>query len=169
MIMNNTKQMSTQFLLSLLFLFFFLSHPISTIGAPSNDNIQAAKDAISASLTSAKNTADYVSKIPHQPDPRTADALSSCTEVLGNAVDSFGDSLKQMKELDAPGTPSFQLQISNVLTWLSAALTDEDTCIEGFKGVAEGPVKTDVSNRAQEVEKLTHNALALVNNLKAAP
>ncbi|KAM0986686.1 hypothetical protein ACFX15_010567 [Malus domestica] len=146
--------MSTQFLLSLLFLFFFLSHPISTIGAPSNDNIQAAKDAISAGLTSAKNTADYVSKIPHQPDPRTADALSSCTE---------------MKELDAPGTPSFQLQISNVLTWLSAALTDEDTCIEGFKGVAEGPVKTDVSNRAQEVEKLTHNALALVNNLKAAP
>ena len=53
--------------------------------------------------------------------------------------------------------------MSNVQTWMSAALTNEETCTDGFEDVADGAVKSEVCDRAENVKKLTSNALALVN------
>lgn len=61
--------------------------------------------------------------------------------------------------------------MSNVQTWMSAALTDEETCTDGFEDVPNGPVKSDVSAKATGVKQVTSNALALVNSFvnQAAP
>lgn len=74
-------------------------------------------------------------------------------------------SLKQMRRLaGSRGGDELRFEMSNVQTWMSAALTNEDTCTEGFKGVADGPVKMDVCERAAKVAEVTSNALALVNS-----
>lgn len=62
------------------------------------------------------------------------------------------------------GGESLQFQMSNVQTWMSAALTNEETCTDGFEDVGDGDVKTDVRERVVKVKQVTSNALALVNS-----
>ncbi|KAK4479972.1 hypothetical protein RD792_013026 [Penstemon davidsonii] len=51
---------------------------------------------------------------------------------------------------------------------VSAALTDEDTCADGFAGKAmNGGVKTAVRQRILNIVHITSNALALVNSYAA--
>jgi pectinesterase inhibitor-like protein len=45
---------------------------------------------------------------------------------------------------------------------MSAALTNEDSCLDGFQ-VAKGRVKAMVTGRVHYLSKLISNALALVN------
>ena len=58
------------------------------------------------------------------------------------------------------------LVMSDVQTWVSAALTDETTCSEGFQGKAvEGGVKAAVRRRIVNIAQLTSNALSLINRI----
>ncbi|KAF3559979.1 hypothetical protein F2Q69_00015497 [Brassica cretica] len=54
-------------------------------------------------------------------------------------------SMKQMKELVSTGSvQTFKFQMSNVKTWLSAALTNEYTCTNGFEDFHDdGSIKDD--------------------------
>ena len=134
------------------------------------DPAQLARVAISVSLAKAHRMASYISNISREADysinSRASSALQDCFDNLGDAVDEIRGSLKQMRQIGAAstGAESFRFQMSNVQTWMSAALTDEDTCTDGFEDVQDGPVKTDVCDRVSKVKKLTSNALALVNS-----
>ncbi|KAH7570924.1 hypothetical protein ACOSP7_019468 [Xanthoceras sorbifolium] len=131
-----------------------------------------ATAAITLTLSKVKRVAVYVSNLSRQADfgadPRAAAALHDCFSNFGDAVDEIYGSLKQMRQLGSAvhsgSKVSFRFQMSNVQTWMSAALTDEETCTDGFEDVPEGQLKTDVCNRATYVKKLTSNALALVNS-----
>ena len=91
--------------------------------------------------------------------------MSDCVEVLGDSVDELQMSIKEMKN---PESRSFGLQMSNIQTWVSAALTYEDTCIDGFDEIAmNGKVKDKVRGYILRVEQMTSVALALVNNYAA--
>ncbi|KAK7370005.1 hypothetical protein VNO80_12055 [Phaseolus coccineus] len=132
---------------------------------------QLARVAIGVSLSKAHRAASYISNLTHDADygtsgSRAALALHDCFSNLGDAVDEIRGSLKQMRQIGAAGSGagSFLFQMSNVQTWMSAALTDEETCTDGFQDVAECPVKADVCNRVTNVKKFTSNALALVNS-----
>ncbi|KAL2509735.1 Plant invertase/pectin methylesterase inhibitor superfamily protein [Forsythia ovata] len=108
--------------------------------------------------------AAYFSKIPrqvelHAADPRAASALQDCCTLFDGAVHLIRDSLKQMGQLRGSGE-SLRFQISNIQTWMSAALTNEDTCEDGFEGVPEGKMKTDVCDKAVMTKQMTSNALA---------
>lgn len=54
--------------------------------------------------------------------------------------------------------------MSNVQTWMSAALTNQETCTDGFEDVPDCPVKSDVNDMTVSVKQVTSNALALVNS-----
>jgi pectinesterase inhibitor-like protein len=93
--------------------------------------------------------------------PRELGAMKDCVEVLGDAVDQLQRSIGEMGKLKGS---NFQMFMSDIQTWVSAALTNEDTCTEGFAGNAmNGKVKTIVRGRIVNVAQLTSNALALVN------
>ncbi|KAJ7942916.1 21 kDa protein [Quillaja saponaria] len=134
---------------------------------------QLARIAIAVSLSKARHMTSYVSNLTRQADyranSRATSALHDCFSNLGDAVDEIRGSLKQMRQLGAAGAgaESFRFQMSNVQTWMSAALTDEETCTDGFEDVPEGTVKVDVCDRVTKVKKLTSNALALVNSFAA--
>lgn len=62
------------------------------------------------------------------------------------------------------GGEAFRWHLSNAETWVSAALTNEDTCLDGFQGV-DGVVKADVRRKISRVARVTSNALSLINRL----
>ncbi|KAL8157595.1 21 kDa protein-like [Apium graveolens] len=132
------------------------------------DPVLLARAAVGVSLNRAKRMANYVSNLSHNAnyevtEPRVASALSDCFSVFSDAVEQIRDSLQQMFSLD--GTrESLRFQLSNVQTYMSAALTNEDTCTDGFEEIDNGPLKKNVCARTEKVMHLTSNALALVNN-----
>ncbi|XP_010553774.1 PREDICTED: 21 kDa protein [Tarenaya hassleriana] len=134
-----------------------------------------ARLAIGISLSRAKSTAAYLAKLSHAAeygsDHRTVAALHDCVSNVGDAIDEMRGSLKQLRDINRPAVgaaarrsaDTFRFQMSNVQTWMSAALTDEDTCTDGFDDAAEGDTKAEVGERIADVKKFTSNALALVN------
>ncbi|KAI9082178.1 hypothetical protein K1719_035918 [Acacia pycnantha] len=131
---------------------------------------QLARVAISLSLSKAHRMASYISNLTRDADyeanSRATSALHDCFSNIGDAVDEIRGSLKQMRQIGAAGSgeESFRFQMSNVQTWMSAALTDEETCTDGFEDVTDNPVKADVCDKVTDLKKFTSNALALVNN-----
>jgi pectinesterase inhibitor-like protein len=88
--------------------------------------------------------------------------MEDCVEELTDAVYELKKSIDEMRHAKKS---NFRLVISDVQTWVSAALTDESTCSDGFEGNAmNGNLKTAVRGKIVHTAQLTSNALALINN-----
>ncbi|CAL9080620.1 unnamed protein product [Musa textilis] len=100
---------------------------------------------------------------------REAAALRDCADTLGDAADQVGRTTAELVRLQDPLERSeVAWRVSNAQTWMSAALTNEDTCSDGFQDVGGGgasAIEADVRRRAEKVKQYTSNALALVNSL----
>ncbi|CAH9114555.1 unnamed protein product [Cuscuta europaea] len=137
--------------------------------AVQQDPGRLARVAIAVSLSKARRVTTYVNNnlsplADNGDDHRVTAVLNDCSSTLGDSVDQMQDSLMQMKRLG--GSADEQgFQLNNVLTWMSAAETNEDTCVDGFDDVESGPVRSGVYNGVVKVKELTSNALALVNAL----
>lgn len=91
-------------------------------------------------------------------------------DTLRNAGDQTWQSGSEIGKLDGGGGvvvgPQVAWRVSNAQTWMSAALTNEETCTDGMEEVeAEGRVKADVVSRVGRAKQYTSNSLALVNSL----
>ncbi|GAB4825971.1 hypothetical protein Ancab_008839 [Ancistrocladus abbreviatus] len=63
-------------------------------------------------------------------------------------------------------TSDMKFKMSNIKTWMSAAITDENTCMDGVDEHQVNPtVKSKIRDGILGVAKLTSNALSLVNQL----
>ncbi|GKB09138.1 pectinesterase inhibitor 10-like protein [Tanacetum coccineum] len=93
-------------------------------------------------------------------------SLSRQIEVMKDCMELLSDSVYQMKrslaEMNRPGSKDFGLVMSDIQTWISSALTDEDTCSEGFAN--DPKMKNVVRGKIVNVVHLTSNALGLINN-----
>ncbi|KAL1531509.1 21 kDa protein-like [Salvia divinorum] len=122
-----------------------------------------AHAALSVSLDTAVATSADMAKLSRAAGmtPREAGAMRDCVEELADSVDQIRKSIAELKRI----TPSnFEAVISDAQTWVSAALTDEDTCMDGFAGkVMAGGMKTAVRGKIVNVAHMTSNALALIN------
>lgn len=126
-----------------------------------------AHESLTISLETAQSTSAAMVKLAHGQGmtPREVGAMHDCVEELSDAVVEMRKSLGDMKQLRGK---EFDLKMNDIQTWVSSALTDEDTCTEGFAGkVMNGKVKTVVRGRILEVAHMTSNALALINSLAA--
>ncbi|PHT53280.1 hypothetical protein CQW23_07742 [Capsicum baccatum] len=144
--------------------FSSLSSRASAIGASPQ---LLAHESLTVSLETAQSTSSMMLKLAHGQGmtPREVGAMHDCVEELSDTVVGLRKSLGEMKQLRGK---DFDLKMNDIQTWVSAALTDEDTCTEGFDGkVMNGKVKTVVRGKILEVAHLTSNALALINRLAA--
>ncbi|KAK3188795.1 hypothetical protein Dsin_028356 [Dipteronia sinensis] len=79
-----------------------------------------------------------------------AKAIKDNLDEVSDTVDRLSKSVQELKQSGQPKGPDFEWHMSNVETWVSAALIDENTCSDGFAGNAfDGKVKASV--RAQIV------------------
>lgn len=86
--------------------------------------------------------------------------MSDCVSQMSDSVDELSRTLSELKHLRRG--IEFKWQMSNVETWVSAALTNEDTCLDGFKEI-DGKVRSDVRRKITNVARVTSNALYLIN------
>ncbi|XP_027353264.1 pectinesterase inhibitor 6-like [Abrus precatorius] len=122
-----------------------------------------ARAGVSVTISQVKNVQAYLAKLKRQGHMkgRNRIALSDCVESFGVALDELHMSLGVLRKLSRS---KFSTQIGDLNTWISAALTDEDTCLDGFQGQNEKQIKL-LRKRVQNVSHITSNALALVNKL----
>ncbi|XP_010916195.1 21 kDa protein [Elaeis guineensis] len=133
--------------------------------AVQEDPVQVAQLATNLTLARIGSLAGRVKQLRRGASGRVAAALVDCTEALGDAADEARRTAAELTGLEAATGPEVAWRVSNAQTWMSAALTNEDTCTDGFDGVSSGPVKAEVCRRIRRVMQFTSNALALVNNL----
>lgn len=95
-------------------------------------------------------------------DRRLAAALLDCRELLGSAIDRLNDSIALMQPAgDATLNAS---KIEDLRTWLSAAVTNQDTCLEGFEGTTGGFLSKMEAAMANATE-YTSNSLAIATGI----
>ncbi|KAF5455262.1 hypothetical protein F2P56_024858 [Juglans regia] len=124
-----------------------------------------ARAGLSVTLAEVKSTAQYLTSLKKHLAMRGRNrvALSDCIECFQDAIDELHKSLYVLRRL-SKRPYIFDVQMSDLNTWISAALTDEDTCLDGFEGQKGKQVKL-LRNRVFNATHITSNALALVNKL----
>ncbi|CAM8879970.1 unnamed protein product [Rhodiola kirilowii] len=125
-----------------------------------------AQTALLVSLSKARGAAVFVSKMTRLRGlkPRERGALIDCVENMGDTVDRLSQSIQELDHTGRIVGQEFLWHMSNVQTWVSAALTDETTCVDAFAEPGmEGKVKAAIKRNIIRVAQVTSNALALVN------
>lgn len=90
-----------------------------------------------------------------QMDLRAKSAYDDCLELLDDSVDALTRALTTVAPSGGGGGSS-----QDVLTWLSSALTNQDTCGEGLSDV-RGAVKDELGQKLQDLSELVSNCLAI--------
>ncbi|KAF7147210.1 hypothetical protein RHSIM_Rhsim03G0208400 [Rhododendron simsii] len=89
-------------------------------------------------------------------DLHVRSAYDDCLDLLDGSVDHLARSLIAVAEGNAQPTGSTE----DVVTWLSAAMTNQDTCAEGLEEVS-GSVKEQMEERLKDLSELVSNSLAI--------
>lgn len=131
-----------------------------------------AQTALAVTLVRVRSTTIYVAKLTKAKRIKRREylAVKDCVENLGDGLGMLAQSMRELKQVgrSGRGRDEFLWRLSNVQTWVSAALTDETTCLDGFDGkVMDGVVKSAIRRRVVHVARVTSNALALVNRFAA--
>lgn len=134
---------------------------------------QLAQAALSVSLSRARSASAFISRLARMRGMKPGEyaAVKDCVASVGASVDQLSRSMRELRGLQAQPAAvggDFEWHVSNVQTWVSAALTNADTCLGGFSGAAmDGRVKAAVRRRIVDCAQVTSNALALVNRYAA--
>ncbi|CAL5049601.1 unnamed protein product [Urochloa decumbens] len=92
--------------------------------------------------------------------------VRDCLENLADSVGHLRDAAQEMGGAGRAGSPVLKWHLSNVKTWCSAALTDENTCLDGLSGRGvDAGTRAAIRGKVVEVAQVTSNALALVNKV----
>lgn len=96
-------------------------------------------------------------------DTHARAAYEDCMELLDSSMDQLSRSLSiiQPSLTSSQDQPKGASDDEDVLTWLSAALTNHDTCSEGLDGVADGYVKEQMQSHLKDLTELASNCLAI--------
>nr|XP_043613097.1 pectinesterase inhibitor 10-like [Erigeron canadensis] len=130
-------------------------------GAIQSSPKQLAQTALSVTLDTTLSTSSSMVKLSkvHGMTPIEVRAMKDCIEMLSDSVYELKQSIEEMNK---PGSKDSGMVINDIQTWVSSALTDEDTCSEGFKN--DPKMKSVVRGKIVNVVHLTSNALALINS-----
>ncbi|KAK1409200.1 hypothetical protein QVD17_35725 [Tagetes erecta] len=125
--------------------------------------MELANVALTSSLKSAKSTSKAVWELSKGQDlsMRDGQAVADCLDNMSDSVDEMKKSMVAMREMEGA---DFDENLGNVKTWVSAALTNEDTCMDGFEE-NDGKMKEKIRGYIVSVAELTSIALSLITNI----
>lgn len=132
---------------------------------------QLAQIALSVSLAKARHTRAYVMQVAgdfKDIKSRTHQDIRDCLDQINDGVERLAQSIAELQRMNQEGGDSdFTWRMSNINSWVSAALTDATTCVDGFSGRGMGKMKATIKGKVVNVAQITSNALALVNRFAA--
>ena len=99
--------------------------------------------------------------------PSGSGALGDCAEAVASAADQAARAAERLRGVEQAVGLEVLWRVDDALTWLSAAMTDEDTCADGLwpRESAPAPVRAELRARVRRAKQYTSIALALVNML----
>ncbi|KAL5197992.1 hypothetical protein ABZP36_001504 [Zizania latifolia] len=95
-------------------------------------------------------------------------ALSDCLELFGHTLDQLSTAAAEL----SAGNHTAEDSITGVQTVLSAAMTNQYTCLDGFAGPSaseDGRVRPYIQGRIYHVAHLVSNSLAMLRRLPQRP
>ncbi|KAM0878052.1 hypothetical protein ACQ4PT_035113 [Festuca glaucescens] len=143
--------------------------------SPPRSPQELARAALSVSADRAKSASAYVGRLVGPGlrggaggAKKGGSPASDCLENMADSVGHLRDAAKELGGgLGRAGTPAFRWHLSNVQTWCSAALTDENTCLDGLSRGVDARTRAAIRSKVVDVAQVTSNALALVNKVGA--
>ncbi|KAI3778107.1 hypothetical protein L2E82_07136 [Cichorium intybus] len=124
-----------------------------------------ARVSLNVTLNRSDSAQAYLHKLTQSKwlNSRERSAVGDCLEEVNDSVDRVRNSIREFNGVERFKGREFVLHMSNVQTWISSALTDENTCMDGFSG-QDGRVQSSVRAQITDVAHFTSNALALINH-----
>ncbi|CAN0922536.1 Probable pectinesterase/pectinesterase inhibitor 34 [Linum grandiflorum] len=101
---------------------------------------------LSSSMSSSLPTDDELAR----------SAYDDCLELLDDSIDALSRSLSAVAVGGGGGATT-----TDVSTWLSAALTNQDTCAEGLADVKSGAAKLEMEGKLKDLTELISNCLSI--------
>nr|QIR83165.1 pectin methylesterase 7 [Cunninghamia lanceolata] len=127
-------------------------------GLPHLNPTQLLKASIKAAISMVQKTSTMAAGLAGRASPGLEKiALQDCIDLLDETTDHLTEVLQHVLSLDFI-TNNFEA--SSVNTFLSAGLTDQDTCIEGM-AATNGYVKSQLQTSIQKISHSISSALAM--------
>ncbi|XP_050376135.1 pectinesterase 1 [Argentina anserina] len=89
-------------------------------------------------------------------------AIRDCRDQVDEALSQLNDSVSAM----VMGEGLTEAKVKDVQTWISSAVTDQETCLDGLEEMGSTSVD-DVKKRMKKSMEFTSNSLAIVANFRA--
>lgn len=160
---------------ALLFLFFkiflllsllFCVQPLKAAHAAGNRSPRQQASAVRAREAEAYVSSLSSGKAPHS--DHGPSAFKDCKGMMAHSADRLQRSAEEMNRLGRAGSSAYWLRLSNVQTWVSSALTDQDMCLDSLRRARRGSggrLEEAVRRKVAGVRMTTSNALSLVNRM----
>ncbi|PKI50433.1 hypothetical protein CRG98_029183 [Punica granatum] len=135
-------------------------------------NITSQKDVIEASLnlttTAVQRNFFTIEKLiasqGRSLTKRERTALHDCLKMIDDTLDELHKALEDLHQY--PTKKSLQQHAGDLKTLMSAAMTNQETCLDGFShDKADKRVRAAVVEGQVHVEKMCSNALAMIKNM----
>lgn len=124
-------------------------------------SLQVASDALSA-LASFPDSISIPTK-----DARLKRAISDCTDMFQEAIDRVQESISSVTPTDADEKMLTAPKINDIRTWLSAAMTNQESCLDGFEGTTEEEkLKQKFGSAMKNSSEFISNSLAIVSGMQ---
>ncbi|KAH9306471.1 hypothetical protein KI387_010875 [Taxus chinensis] len=141
---------------------------VSTMASFDGSFAGASKDlgviALNFTITEAKKVFEIISQIGGWAfSGRQLVAFRDCLQLFDITLDNLEKSLLNMND-SGNGESLAWRKAFDVQTWLSAAITNQGTCLEGFRE-ASGGGQVTFSDSLRNVSRLLSNTLVLVKNI----
>ncbi|KAI3524906.1 hypothetical protein L1887_03575 [Cichorium endivia] len=140
----------------------------SSISELDKSNSTDPEDLLKLSLQVVFNSLSNLSSLPQNLIKATSDdsakkALKVCETVLDDAVDYLRDSISSMDVKSGDKLLS-TTKIDDLKTWLSTALTNQDTCLDALEEM-NSTFLADVQSKMQNSTEYASNSLAIVSKI----
>ncbi|CAJ1943448.1 unnamed protein product [Sphenostylis stenocarpa] len=127
---------------------------------------ELAMAALTVSVSKTRSCTSFLKKMVTEKGMKgkVYNAVRDCIENMDDGVDRLSQSEKELGLVGKPKGKDFLWHMSNIQTWVSAAITDQATCLDGFDGSRlDANLKAAIRSRVVAASQVTSNALALVN------
>jgi pectinesterase inhibitor-like protein len=131
------------------------------------DRLKLCNVSLSVALKAARGASSAVSKLLNNNDNKLSsigeEVVQDCFSNLEDSIEQLQDSLDAMTNLDSDFDREFQ--ISNIKTWVSSAITNDQTCYDGFDEMnVDSTIRDKIRSKVLNVARKTSNALYFINN-----
>lgn len=140
----------------------------SSISELDKSNTTDPEDLLKLSLQVVFNSLSGLSSLPESlmnatSDDTAKEALKVCKVVLDDALDYLSDSISSMDVKSGDKLLSLN-KIDDLKTWLSTALTNQDTCLDALEEM-NSTFLVDVKSKMQNSTEYASNSLAIVSKI----